>query len=348
MPADVALAARVFDRELDLLWRRTSYTGLTAAVHGMDLSPAGVGSEPEAALEDDESVPEDIASPPGPPVSDPQLARRSPMHDLPSGPQFGTVVHNILESVGAGDDLAAEVRRVTADELSRTPPSAMTVEALAEGLLPALQTPLGPLAEDLRLCDFAAEDRLAELTFELPLAGGDASSAQVSLGQLAPLLRHHLRPDDPLYRYPDLLAHPALADQSLRGYLTGSIDAVLRVRAAAAPRYLVVDYKTNWLGDFDGGELTLGHYAPSQLAEAMMHAHYPLQALLYSVAVHRMLRWRQAGYDPASHLGGILYLFVRGMAGPDTPVVDGSPCGVFAWHPPAALVTDLSDLLEGI
>ena len=47
-----------------------------------------------------------------------------------------------------------------------------------------------------------------------------------------------------------------------------------------------------------------------------MAAHYPLQALLYAVALHRMLRWRQPGYDPDVHLGGVLYLFVRGMAGP--------------------------------
>ena len=50
-----------------------------------------------------------------------------------------------------------------------------------------------------------------------------------------------------------------------------------------------------------------------------MRAHYPLQALLYSVALHRLLRWRQPGYDPDRHLGGVLYLFVRGMAGPQTP-----------------------------
>ena len=86
---------------------------------------------------------------------------------------------------------------------------------------------------------------------------------------------------------------------------------------------------------------------PPRLAEAMMDAHYPLQALLYAVAVHRMLRWRQPGYDPEPHLGGVLYLFVRGMAGPDTPRVDGVPCGVFSWRPPAALVTELSDLLDG-
>jgi exodeoxyribonuclease V beta subunit len=78
-----------------------------------------------------------------------------------------------------------------------------------------------------------------------------------------------------------------------------------------------------------------------------MAAHYPLQALLYGVAVHRLLRWRQPGYDPATHLGGVLYLFVRGMAGAETPQVDGVPCGVFSWRPPAALVTDLSDLLDG-
>ena len=53
------------------------------------------------------------------------------------------------------------------------------------------------------------------------------------------------------------------------------------------------------------------------MAEAMLHAHYPLQALLYGVALHRYLRWRQPGYDPERHLGGVLYLFVRGMCGPD-------------------------------
>ena len=48
----------------------------------------------------------------------------------------------------------------------------------------------------------------------------------------------------------------------------------------------------------------------------MVEAHYPLQALLYNVALHRYLRWRQPGYDPAAQLGGVLYLFLRGMCGP--------------------------------
>jgi exodeoxyribonuclease V beta subunit len=45
-------------------------------------------------------------------------------------------------------------------------------------------------------------------------------------------------------------------------------------------------------------------------------------------------------------LGGVLYLFLRGMCGPDTPVIDGMPTGVFSWAPPTGLVEDLSDLLH--
>ncbi len=73
----------------------------------------------------------------------------------------------------------------------------------------------------------------------------------------------------------------------------------------------------------------------------MLRAHYPLQALLYCVALHRFLRWRQPGYDPEHHLGGVLYLFLRGMCGP------GVDAGVWSWEPPAPLVVATSDLLAG-
>ena len=115
-------------------------------------------------------------------------------------------------------------------------------------------------------------------------------------------------------------------------------------------RFLVVDYKTNWLGPIgpDGRDpLTAAHYTPDRLTAAMLDAHYPLQALLYVAALHRFLRWRLRGYDPERHLGGVLYLFLRGMCGPDGPVVDGVAGGVFAWRPPAAPVVALSDLLDG-
>ncbi len=348
-PDATGLQARTFNRALDTEWRRTSYSALTAAAHGVVVSPPAVGSEPDAVVEDDELV---STPPPARPVGldrPDALDRDSPMAELPTGAEFGTAVHAVLEAVDPGaTDLTAALLPAAAEALSRSSfdGGGLAAARLAEALLPTLITPLGPIADDLALAEIGAPNRLAELDFELPLAGGDRPAADVRLRDIADLLGTRLEPEDPLADYPARLANPLLSEQTLRGFLTGSIDAVLRVRSASGPRYLIVDYKTNWLGEFDNSRLTLGAYTPDRLAEAMMAAHYPLQALLYSVALHRLLRWRQRDYDPDRHLGGIAYLFVRGMAGPDTPRIDDVPCGVFGWRPPAGLVAALSDLLD--
>jgi exodeoxyribonuclease V beta subunit len=220
-------------------------------------------------------------------------------------------------------------------------------EVLAAAMVPMHDTPLGPLAGGLKLRQIGLRDRLRELEFELPLAGGDLRSRapDISLADVGALLREHLPADDALAAYADRLTSPALGGQSLRGYLTGSLDVVLRVPDGAGHRYLVVDYKTNWLGDPER-PLTAADYDRPRLVEAMLHSDYPLQALLYSAVLHRFLRWRVPDYDPDQHLGGVLYLFVRGMCGADTPVTDGHPSGVFSWGPPASLVAGLSDLLD--
>lgn len=76
------------------------------------------------------------------------------------------------------------------------------------------------------------------------------------------------------------------------------------------------------------------------MTEEMIRTHYPLQAILYCVALHRFLGQRVSGYRPELHLGGVGYLFVRGLAGEG-----GGPTGNFSWFPPAGLVVELSELL---
>ncbi|MGH3424720.1 MAG: PD-(D/E)XK nuclease family protein, partial [Nocardioidaceae bacterium] len=313
--------------------------GLTAGLHEL-LHAGGVGSEAEVPGTVDEPSVEASAA-----GGDPDPSVVSPMTDLPAGAAFGTLVHALLEEVDftAPDLRDRLVEQATAADSWRT--VGVHADVLADAMTSSLSTPLGPLAYGRRLVDVSPGDRLDELEFELPLLGGDTTTGEARVGQIAGLLREHLPAGDPLAAYADDLAVPLLASRELRGFLTGSIDLVLRVHGADdAPRYLVVDYKTNWLGA--GETLTAWHYRPDALADAMREAHYPLQALLYSVALHRFLRWRQRGYDPEVHLGGVLYLFLRGMCGPETPVVEGVPCGVFSWKPPSALVVALSDLLD--
>ncbi|WKX00276.1 MULTISPECIES: UvrD-helicase domain-containing protein [Rhodococcus] len=323
----VELEAARFDRELDDAWRRTSYTALTAAAH----EGPGAGAEAEQPAKTDE--PEE---PPLVPADAADDGIASPMNPLPGGAVFGTLVHAVLEVVDtAAADLGAELLRCCRDTVAEQF-SDVDPEELAEALLPVLRTPLAGGAGTL--ADIAPADRLAELDFELPLAGGDDPVATtVTLDGVARLLRAHLPAGDPFASYADLVG--ILEPTPLRGYLTGSIDSVLRIHGTE-PRFVIVDYKTNRLGP---EELTTAHYTRDRMAEEMLRAHYPMQALLYAVALHRYLRWRLPGYDPAVHLGGVQYLFVRGMVGPDTP----AGCGVFDWAPPPALVAELSDLLAG-
>jgi exodeoxyribonuclease V beta subunit len=260
---------------------------------------------------------------------------------MPSGVDIGTFVHRVLEATDfAAGDLDAELARRIAAVHLRRPIALGDPVAVAAGLRAALETPLGPLLGGVRLRDVTPADRLDELTFELPLAGGDAPAGRLEPAAIGALLRAHLAPGDPLRGYAERLDDPELR-HGVRGYLNGSLDLVVRLGDAFA----IVDYKTNRLAA-PGEPLTAWHHRPAALGAEMERAHYGLQALLYTAALHRYLRWRLPAYDPERHLAGVAYLFLRGMTGPDTPTVGGAPCGVFAWKPPGALVEALSDLLD--
>ncbi|MDK3258131.1 UvrD-helicase domain-containing protein [Blastococcus capsensis] len=319
-PPAPELSVSRFTRTLDDDWRRTSYSALTRSAHDA-AHEQHLASEPDDPVTDDERDAE-VPVPEAPPAD----ALPSPLSALPGGAAFGTLVHAVLEDLdpGALDERCAEA-------VARHMVPGVAAEALADGLRPVLTTPLGELG--LSLSAVAVSDRLAELDFELPLAGGDDAVPHATLADVVALLRRYDLGS--LAGYPDLLA--GLEPQALRGFLTGSIDAVLRL---PGPVFAVVDYKTNRLGT---EPLSTWHYRPAAMAEEMQRAHYVLQALLYCVALHRYLRWRLPGYDPERHIGPVLYLFVRGMAGQATPAGPG----VFSWTPPPGLVPELSDLLAG-
>jgi exodeoxyribonuclease V beta subunit len=342
--AEDELGAAAFERGLDERWRRTSYSDITAGTY-----EPWVTSEPEEAVLTDEPVAPVPSSAPAADVAaaDPALSTPSLLGAMPVGVRVGTLVHRVLEATDfAAHDLEAELAaRITAAQARQHVDIGDPARAVA-GLHAAIETPLGPLLDGVRLRDLGRSDRLDELDFELPLAGGDDPTGQLAVTAIGDVLREHLPAEDPLAGYAERLDDPALR-RTLRGYLTGSLDLVARVTAAdGTPRFAVLDYKTNWLAPPDA-ELTAWHHRPSALAAEMRRAHYGLQALLYTAALHRYLRWRLPGYDPERNLAGVLYLFLRGMTGGQTPVVDGAPCGVFAWRPSKGLVEALSDALDG-
>jgi exodeoxyribonuclease V beta subunit len=268
---------------------------------------------------------------------------------MPAGVDVGTFVHRVMEATDfAEPDIDAELAARIAEVQGRRAVDVGPVGTLAAGLRAVLETPLGPVLDDRRLRDVARADRLDELGFELPLAGGDRPSGWLTLHRIADVLRAHLGPGDPLAGYAERLEDARLR-QSVRGYLTGSLDLVVRLPGAdpSTPRFAVLDYKTNWLGSPEE-PLTVAHYGHEAMAAEMLRHHYALQALLYAVALHRFLRWRQPGYDPAVNLAGVVYLFVRGMTGAEGALSGGARTGVFGWPAPPGLVPALSDALDEV
>lgn len=319
------LRAAAFSRPVDQTWRRTSYSGLTAGAH-----------DEARGLDESDEVDVSVAA------SSPGLELISPMAQLPAGAAFGTAIHAAFEEIDwQPEGLVAETGRLARQLAPSMGLDDQLTEALGEALRQICLTPLGELARGRSLSEIPLSARLPELDFDLPMAD---AGPQATLRQLAETMRQHLADDDPLAEYPARLLSSGIEDAPLNGILTGSIDAVLQLEAGD---FVIVDYKTNRFPVAQSQLLSVGHYQPQAMAEAMMQSHYPLQALLYGAALHRYLSWRLPGYDPIRHIRGVGYLFVRGMAGPETPIVGSMPCGVFTWRPSPMLFVAASEVLGG-
>ncbi len=343
-----ALEAARLERRLDRRRGRWSFTAITSQG-----DPGRADADPVVQGGDDEA--QSTAPPPAPPLDEAERASSvavSPLAWLPAGPAFGTLVHAVLEDVdftsGTVEDdlrraLVAQqtVRRIPlrptgADEAVTASGEDLCVAGLAE----ALRAPLGPLWNGRRLADLGPEDRLNECTFDLRL---DAPVTRpVTPTGISELVLEHLEPDDPYRDWAERLAGGRYR-VDLAGHLTGSIDLVARIREGDGDRFVISDYKTNRLHT-PGTPPADDDYGPDALVRAMEAHEYPLQALLYSVALHRYLRWRLPGYDPAHHLGGVTYLFLRGMTASAT---DGGASGVASWKLPPSLIEALDARFGG-
>jgi exodeoxyribonuclease V beta subunit len=351
-----------FETVLDRSVHRWSFSSMTqqaasSAFDPYDPSLADGGAHDEQQDEEDVRPELEVAADSAdagasPPAGAPPPG---PLAPLPAGAAFGTMIHAVLEKVDfATSSLDEELGDALDEELSwrgldltPTDPGALNgadgARLVVEGLRAAIETPLGALFSGRRLADLAEGDRLNEVSFDLRLGQAGPPARVDDIGRL---VASHLEPSDPLAPWAAALAGGAI-DVELAGYLTGSIDLVARVRNEdGGVRFVVADYKTNQLTR--RGVVPLpDDYGPERLTGAMIEHHYPLQALLYAVALHRYLRWRQPDYRAETHLGGASYLFVRGMTGPGVATTDGRPHGVFNWAMVPGMVVGLSELLDG-
>ncbi len=261
--------------------------------------------------------PDHDAAPSVGPGADGAIARS--IFTFPGGTRAGSCLHAVFEHIDFADPDGEKRREIVAHELRRFGFSADWLPVVDDMLAQVLATPLDPGGR-VRLAGVPRARRLDELEFTYPLADFDAHA-----------LRDLLRAGD-LGAGAFAEAIEELAFARVSGFMRGFIDLVFE----DGGRYWIVDYKSNWLGP------SVDDYAADRLPPVMARESYWLQYLIYTMVLHRLLRLRVPGYDYDTHVGGVFYLFLRGM----TPA-RGATCGVFHDRPSRALVEALDRWLGG-
>ncbi|MGD2170604.1 MAG: UvrD-helicase domain-containing protein [Gammaproteobacteria bacterium] len=244
------------------------------------------------------------------PLAGERVSRGDPILDFPAGSHVGLLLHELLEELDFTGDIDGQSQALIA---RKAPVYGLDGESqrqiLAQWLESILATDLG--TPGLRLGRLANERRLNELKFDFALDRCDIGALNRLLQQSSSM---PLQPIDAV---------------EFRGLLTGIIDLVFEYRG----KYYLADYKSNFLG------ASLGDYRPEALSRAMLDRRYDLQALLYSLALHRYLRQRLPDYDYEQHFGGNYYLFLRAMRPQHGPAY-----GVHFDCPPVSTIDALDKL----
>lgn len=269
-----------------------------------------------------------------------------PLYDIAGSSTFGNAVHEIFDSINpASAMLDQDVHNEVERRFTNSHSDEQRVK-ITDGIIASIHAPLGGPFASNTLYTLGSTHRLSELefNFHLPQSG----TGSFSLSEIGSLMSQHGNLDPHLTAFAqDIASNPSTV--TVAGYMNGFIDAVFRINTdTGSPVYVVADYKTDRLyNTTNAQENPLIAYHPDNLVTSMVKNRYILQALVYSVALHRYLRWRQPGYDPNIHLGGAAYLYIRGMTGHSTDEPTPRPYGVYHWRPATALVLALDALFAG-
>ncbi|SOE59418.1 DNA helicase/exodeoxyribonuclease V, beta subunit [Burkholderia sp. D7] len=239
---------------------------------------------------------------------------------FPRGPSAGECLHRMYELADFTDPATwpGAIERALHEHpipvSAYDAPAADLPAMMARLLADTVATELVP---GMRLDTIPTKRRMNELEFLFP-------AESLDFAVLRRVLVSH--------GFPDV----ALEAGTLRGFVKGFIDMIVEHEG----RFWIVDWKSNHLG------LTPADYDEGSLDAAMASHAYHLQALFYVVALHRYLRVRLRDYAFERHVGGYLYLFVRGVR-PDWREGD-TAAGVHVGKPSLELIEAIDRLMQGV
>lgn len=253
----------------------------------------------------------------------PAVSEAFSIHTLPKGALYGTMLHEIMEDCAAHGFAEVLSNPPLRQQLllARMEPLQVTdwLQAVDSWLCDFLVMPWDLSAigqpEPMQLQHLQAHQLAVEMEFII-------ASKQVDVPALDALVCQYSRPEVP---------RPVAQAQQLQGMLKGYIDLIMEYQG----QYYIVDWKSNYLGE------DACAYDSVALQQALLHKRYDMQYLLYTLALHRLLQARLADYDYDKHVGGAVYVFMRGIENSETQ-------GLIMEKPSRALIEAMDSLFQGV
>lgn len=311
----------------------TSYSAITSGAHN-DMF-ASSSDEKETSVEDGDS--------------DDSKDKELINFNFAKGSTAGSFLHKIMEIVLAKDD----VDKTDKDSLYNFVNSQLKYDfyhlvskpsddedvknekivALSSWLYDILNANLLPKAKDgdqVKLSNLKALDCARELDYFLPCKD---FKVRVLNGICHDFYESEVKAFEML-SVPEL---PDLKKSNFKGYMNGSLDLVAKFDTETGPKFYMIDYKSNYLGN------SFSQYTQQKILKSIFESRYDVQILFYSLALYRFLKTTLPNFSYEKDFGGVMYLYLRGMNSFDTK----SP-GQFYVKPSEALIERLDRLFKGI
>ncbi|WP_297818213.1 UvrD-helicase domain-containing protein [uncultured Paraglaciecola sp.] len=312
----VQLKALQLKKPVNRAWRLTSYSAISSQQVHLDMPAPGQDEGQDQLLNLLLNQVQDEALTEPSPLNSEML--QSPF-SFERGANAGSFLHGVLENIDLQkpEQLADVITQQSTwfgigdgwhdcleNWLTDVLLSPFNARAASEA---AMDTP------SISLSQLSVKQVKVEMEFHMPLH-------EVKVGDFNRIINQYFKHHARDYQF-----------EQLNGMIKGFIDLMFEYDG----KFYVADYKSNHLGD------SYDNYHYLAMEQAMTGHDYHLQAILYTLALHRWLKHKLPNYDYNTHVGGAYYLFIRGMS----QVVPGN--GVYFVLPEKAMIEALDDLFLG-
>lgn len=297
-----SLQTQTLNKAIDRQWRLTSYSAISSQQAHLEMPTPGLDEGKDLTLDADETI-----------IPQPLVENEKTLNafSFERGANAGSFLHGVLENIDFQQP--AQLPSVIKQQGTWFGIDEIWYEPLNLWLQDVLLSPLSKMSAGLSLAALAPNQVKVEMEFYMPLH-------QVRVKDFNQIINRFFKQHARDYQF-----------EQLNGMIKGFIDLMFEYDG----KFYVADYKSNHLGD------ELAAYHQGAMEHAMSDHDYHLQAILYTLALHRWLKHKLPNYQYQTHVGGAYYLFIRGMS-------QKSPSnGVYYFLPERAMIEQLDALFSG-